>query len=35
MNDAIASANVPADGLRGLWNRGAGPVSLDHAIGVK
>jgi putative oxidoreductase len=33
MNDAIASASVPADGLRGLWNRIADRLSglINHA----
>ncbi len=33
MNNAIATAGVPADGLRGLWNRGADALSrlISHA----
>ena len=33
MNNAIATASFPADGLRGLWNRGADTLSglINHA----
>ncbi len=32
MNNALANANIPADGLRGLWNRSADALSglLNH-----
>jgi len=32
MNDAFMTANIPADGLRGLWNRGADTLSglINH-----
>ena len=34
MHDTIATANVPVDGLRGLWNRGADALSglITHAV---